>query len=187
MRGVGRLAGALVLLASAGLLGACGGGGNPTASSTRSEQVSPRSAGFRGSAGVMKHLPEYGSEASAGERRRAEAALGAYLGLVGKGAWGRACPYVDPELRAQVDAIAAGSGQPPEASCGQNLRWYTETTVEATTEFGDFATAEVASLRVDGGSGFALIHGSDGEDYWAAMKLAGSKWKVLTLVPQPFG
>jgi hypothetical protein len=146
--------------------------------------VSPRSAGFQGHNGALKRVPEFGEEASGSERNEAQAVLKDYLRAVGADEWERACSYTAAELLAQIDEIVATAKRPVGDSCGEKLRFYTETAVQPSTKFQDYDTATVTSFRVKDDAGFALIHGSDGEDYWAAMKLQGGTWKVLTLVPQ---
>jgi hypothetical protein len=175
---------------------ACGGGETSSATSAAAPTeataaptrgaVSPRSRSFRGATGPLKHLPEYGAEASGVERAAAQAVLEAYLHAVGKEEWGRACPYVSAQLRAQVTEIAKENRR-PAAGCGRALRWYAGLAVGSTAGFESFGAIKVASLRVEGESGFALIHGPEGVGYWVAMKREGGGWKLYTLLPQPLG
>jgi hypothetical protein len=150
---------------------------------------SPQSAPFAkysGSSSQGKlHLAEFGSEAEEAARREVQGAIGEYLQATRAGGWALACGYLAAEARAQVNELAKSEG------CGTGL-----TAVIRMLGKNDTLSVEpsdgIASLRIQEGGrsgegvGFALFHGSDGGDYWMAVKRQGGEWKVLSVVPQPF-
>jgi len=164
---------------------------------------SRRSAGFRASSkrGVLKHLPEFGSEASAGGRNEAQATLAAYLGATGAGDWSEACKYLLPYYVATLEASArAATGAPRD--CAETLpALFKQAAEQPGPKFPDTQAPRVASLRVEAypqdraaelelnleQAGFALLHGSDGEDYYMSMTREGGKWKLTMPMPRPLG
>jgi hypothetical protein len=129
-------------------------------------------------------LAEFGAEAGKGERAEVEAVVVAYLGAVVAADWDRACAYLTSETRAQ-------SSQYGGERCGRGLRAAVDALARSGSE--PVLPLGVASLRIErggragGGAGFALFHTSDRGDRWMAVKREGGEWKVLSVVPQPFG
>lgn len=198
-------------IAIASCLAACGGGGDSTASigdpaattqkpssehpkseaaeraayeKARYGSPSPQSAPFGKYSGKAKlHLAEFGAEASSGERAGAQRAIEAYLQATWQGESEKACSYLSATVRGEIAQLSKAS---KGSSCGEIL----QTLADAPKSPG-LASAGIASLRIERGgragegAGFALFHGSDGVDYWMAMKREDRDWKVISTAPQP--
>jgi hypothetical protein len=162
-----------------------GGEGEPAPNDPYGE-VSSRSATFDEKGQTLKHLPEFGDEASSSERGEAQETLQAYLRASGAGDWAKGCDYIAQSIELQVEQIAK---QIEDQSCGGALQ---KLATISKSNFPDDTDVAVTSMRIKkgdaagAGAGFALIHGSNGKDYWVAMKVEGAEWKLLTVVPQPF-
>jgi len=150
--------------------------------------VSPQSSDFeKYSAGGKLHLAEFGEEAEEGDRAAAEESVVGYLQAISQGEWESACSYLLPEAEVQLAQFA------PQAAPGDCARAL-PVAVRKLSPDGEPALAPegVASLRMteggraDDGAGFALFHGSDGEDHWMALRSEGGSWGILSVVPQPF-
>lgn len=160
---------------------------------------SGRSAGFQGSSkqGVLKHIPEFGEEAAASQRGAAQAALTAYLTAVAAGEWATACKYLLPYYVTTLEASSrAATGAPRD--CSETLvRIYDEAAKQPGSQYSDGGNPQVTSFRVESypdaraerfgveQAGFALLHGSDGEDYWVGMTRENGQWKLTVPTPRP--
>ena len=171
---------------------ACGGGNSgSTAPIQREGTVSSRSAPFQkysGKGAAQLRIAEFGVEASDEDRAKAQVTLEAYLQAASEGDWAGACGAVSEVLDAQIAEIAADARQTPEPGCGEILRALAGV---SSGQRGLSLTAPggISSLRIKEGpgGGFALFRGSDGRDYWMAVKREAGGWKVLSAVPQRFG
>lgn len=168
--------------------------GNP------SKQSAPFVAAAR--QGQLKHLPEFGQEASSGQRDQAQATLAAYLAAVAAKEWQRACGYLLPYYVSTLEAARAGgsAGSSGDGGCEEALQALAEEAAKQPgPKFPDSANPHVSSLRIEAYSpdrakefgveeaGFALLHGSDGNDYYATLTREGGRWKVTVAVPSPLG
>lgn len=194
--------------------GAGGGKGTPTAQSPAEERKreareratyerkrygapSARSAPFakysgkaaKGAPGL--HLAEFGEEAEGADLAETQAAIQGYLDATAGAEWERACGYLAAEARVQVEALESQGGQP--SSCSLALPKFLSAFGKGAGQAGVHAPEGVASLRVQEGgragegAGFALFHGSDGNDHWMAVKRQEGQWRVISLSPQSFG
>lgn len=150
--------------------------------------VSPQSTDFQKySAKGKLHLAEFGEEADSGARTAVEGVVVPYLEAIGQGEWASACAHLLARTKAEIAKLDPSGG----ASCGEAMA-----AVEKASGGADGAPIQapdgIASLRIekDGlagpGAGFALFHGSDGNDHWLAVKNEGGKWRILSIAPQPF-
>jgi hypothetical protein len=195
------LAGVVLLVAALGGCGEEGGGAESSAPATATattpaerpvEPTDPPAAGFQDQSGVTD-VPAFGAEAEAAQRPRAERALREYLDAIAAGDWEGACAQVAAITRAQLQEAIARARKVQDKSCREALRLTLGLVrQELGGELYD-GPARVAALRVKrGGSagegaGFALFHGTDGTDYFVAMRIEDGEWKVTTLAPAPLG
>lgn len=182
------------LLGCVTCLAACGGGDSttgPEAASPPREVVSPQSASFQkysGDGPGQLRIAEFGVEGSESERHRVQAVVVPYLQAIGTGDWWRACGYLSDNLVAQFDEIAARSKQPTEPTCAEILRALVSSSTRRSGEPLVRAPDGIASLRIKDppGGGFALFHGSNGEDHWMTVRREGDVWGVMSPAPEAF-
>jgi hypothetical protein len=174
---------------------ACGGGGDSTTSpkpaSPPREVVSPQSASFEkysGDGPGQLRIAEFGVEGSETERQEVETIVVPYLQAIGKGDWWRACGYLSDNLVAQFEEIAAKSKRPTPPTCAEILHAFVVTSNRRSGELLVRAPDGIASLRIKDppGGGFALFHGSDGEDHWMTVRREGDIWGVMSPTPEAF-
>ena len=163
---------------------------------------SKQSAGFRHIArqGVLKHLPEFGSEAKSSEREQAQDVLAVYLGAADAGEWSTACKYLLPYYVTQLEASArAATGAPRD--CAEALQPAYEQAGKPGPRFPDPQMPRVTSFRVEPypadraaeleldleAAGIALMHASNGVDYYASMTREGGVWKLTVPMPRLLG
>ncbi len=153
-------------------------------------KVSTNSAPFQKySAKGKLHLAEFGDEASSGDTGEAQAAITSYLQTYGGEEWDKACEYLLTEIKAQLQQLTNTSG-----GCAETLAAFAKSPLASAdgSESPIYAPEGIASLRIQEGgragegAGFALFHGSDGEDHWLAMKVQDGRWLILSATPQPF-
>ncbi len=158
-------------------------------------RASPQSAPFQKYSGKgTLGLAEFGEEASGSDFREAQEVIVDYLRASGGEEWGKACAYLVSTVKAQLQQIAAASKGISFSSCGAALKQFAKSSLWTQASDGSPINPSkgISSLRTKegglarGGAGFALFHGSDGEDHWVAMKVEGGSWKVLSTSPQPF-
>lgn len=182
-----------VASACAVCLTACGGGdGDSTASSQPArETVSARSAPFAkysGKGPAKLHLAEFGTEGSDSDRTEVEELIDAYLPAIGGGRWKSACRYLSANLMSQIDQIARRSKRPVKPTCAEILQALVESANARSHESLVTAPQGIASLRIkeSPSGGFALFHGSDGEDHWMTVSRAGGTWGITSPTPEAF-
>jgi hypothetical protein len=147
--------------------------------STPPEPSSPPTPGFKDTSGKT-HIPAFGVEASDNTRTGVQAVLDAYLRAARAGDWKKVCSYLYGTNKAELQKISGRRG-----GCGKTfpslLKRYT---ADRQPYFGP---ARLSGLRIKAGTsaGFALFHGTDGNDYWVAMKREGGQWKIISALPQP--
>jgi hypothetical protein len=158
----------------------------PGRRSASSKNTDPPTPGFEDTSG-QTDIPAFGVEASSGARANVEQVLDAYLQASGQGEWSRACDYLDGTIAGELSGLAKSSGSASEGGCPSALPRILE--LAADHEAPYFGAAPLSGLRIKegAGAGFALFHGTDGNDYWAAVKVEGGQWKVLSTVPTRLG
>jgi hypothetical protein len=182
------------LFGCATCLAACGGEDSTTgleAASPPREVVSPQSASFEkysGDGPGQLGIAEFGVEGSESERNRVQGVVVPYLQAVGAGDWWRACGYLSDNLVAQFEEIAAKSKRPTKPTCAEILRALVSSSTRRSGEPLVRAPGGIASLRIKDppGGGFALFHGSDGEDHWMTVRREGDIWGVMSPTPEAF-
>ncbi len=213
-RHVKKPAAVLALAASIACLAACGGDESstpPTRSPAPSDgattaetaetaglsspgTISPRSAEFESEdPGAKLHLAEFGGEATGDDRKAVSTLVVAYLQALGREDWAKACTYLLAEAKAQAQQFAAQTAPGTGAGCGETLPVFAKGPGGWDSARPVYASEGIASLRIKvggragDGAGFALFHGSDGAEYWMAVKSSGGGWKVLSAAPIPVG
>lgn len=135
-------------------------------------------AGFRRS-GADNSIPNFGSEASPGERAAAMAALSGYLAARSAGQWSRSCSYLGAAIRRQVAAFVKAS-QDKAPNCVALLKMIAE---QAPGERSSPVRGGLAALRIEGDKGFALFYGPHHQQYMMPMVNEGGEWKVNQVDP----
>jgi hypothetical protein len=204
-------AGLLACLAAVGIA-ACGGGGSTAAVTTTPPantdgavaggspsrpagakqspgRASPEGGGDRksGAAGFTRpgadnSIPDFGTEADAGVRAEATAALNGYLAARAGGQWRKSCSYLGAEISRQVATfVKASHGEAP--NCAALLKTVTEQVPE---ERSSPLRGALAAFRVEGDKGFALFYGPHRQQYMMPMVSESGAWKVNQLEPVPW-
>ncbi|HEX5713079.1 MAG TPA: hypothetical protein VFX85_07180 [Solirubrobacterales bacterium] len=170
-------------------LSACSDGDDQTAAGgpgltvpPASEAADPPTPGFDDTSG-QTNIPAFGVEARGADRAAVEATLNAYLASAGAGEWSRACSYLDGSIAGEVANFSRGSNRGGGDGCATAL----PRILKLAERYQDpyFGSARLSGLRVKegAGAGFALFHGEDGNDYWAAVKVENGRWKILSTLP----
>jgi hypothetical protein len=163
----------------------------PSATSTGSSAESAHgpAAGFRVQGGDNS-VPDYGHEAGASERQRAEAALAAFLRARAQSDWPRVCAALASATRIQLDALASGSrtgtGGATTGSTRICERILKALSARPRASDADTLVSGVASLRIDGANAFALWHGPGHTKFVMPMRNEGGVWKVTHIEPLPY-
>jgi len=174
----------LLAAVSLALLLALSGCGSDSTSETAS---APADGGGRARPGKIEikggdnSIQNFGEESSDVERHEAAEALHGYLDARAAGAWRDACKHLAPSLVAAITSTvrgAAGKG------CTTLLSAFFATAPESALQ--EEATADVASLRAKGSSGFAIYSGPGGAVYFIPMVRQGGHWKVAALAPSAY-
>lgn len=205
-KGTSKLLSILVIAALLALgVTACGGGDDSTGSTATStaagESGSGESTGGgaesttgegaaskKGSAGFIvpggdNSIQSYGEEADAGERKKAEEALAAYLDARAAGDWAKACAHLAATAVKPLEQLAASSPK-LKGNCAALLAQLQKAVPPS--ELDSTLINGLASLRVQGNRAFALYHGPRGTDYFVLMEKDGDGWTVAALAPSPF-
>lgn len=180
-RDVGRSTGASTIsLASVALLAAlplalsaCGEDSGSTATESRAGTAQTHAERVR----------DFGSEAPRRQARQATTAVRGYLAARAAGRWAEACTYLVASLRRTFARLAARAERVEDSTCAGFVEFLaTGLSPQLRT-----ADAEVRSVRIDGGSGYAIY--VQGRDLEAAMPLsreAGS-WRLAAAGGNPLG
>jgi hypothetical protein len=124
-------------------------------------------------------IQEYGSEPSSAEFAEAAAALHAYLDARAAHAWAAACEYLATGMReALIQQLASGGGK---SSCAAILASLSAGVPDSALR--EAAAVDAGALRGEGDSGFLLLHGAHGVDWFVPMAREGGTWKVAALAP----
>jgi hypothetical protein len=117
-------------------------------------------------------VPTFGSEASAAERREAEANLRAYLEARAARGWAKACALLAASIRQGYQKLATSKSN---TSCAKLLP------VLAPFKDGEPAnplTGTLVAFRVQDANGFALFYGPPGHQrYMVPMNLEDGHWR----------
>lgn len=167
-------------------LSACGGAGFGSNSSSTAAKLGMEGSGSgaTGSAGFIvpggdNSVQRFGSEAPAEEREAASGVLESYLHARSAENWGAACAALSARTAEPLEELAASSPKAKGTTCAAALAALAGSRPAPT----DNLAGPIGALRVEGDRGFALFHGSDGNDYVVPMQREGSIWKVATLEP----
>jgi hypothetical protein len=163
----------------------------PSATSTGSSAESSHgpAASFHVQGGDNS-VPDYGHEAGASERQRAEAALAAFLRARAQSDWPRVCAALASATLIQLDALASGSRTgTARATTGSTRtceRILKALSARPSATRADTLVSGVAALRINGASAFALWHGPGHTKFVMPMRNEGGVWKVTHIEPLPY-
>jgi hypothetical protein len=153
-----------------------------TTSTSPSSGSGGGATGFRTPSGDNS-IPDYGSEAPAGEREHAATALAAFLRARANGEWAAACTYLATATRTQFERLLGG----PKAKAGGCARVLAELSKSTAAHAETLTlTSGVAALRVKGTSAFALFYGPKHSKYVMPMRSEAGAWKMSQLEPLPY-
>lgn len=147
----------------------CGSGSGSSAESSRGEPSNqfPASKGDR-------HIVEFGSEASVSEREAAGAVLEANLQAREAADFATQCETLDRYAVERISEQKKGA----EAKCPSALKKLAEPLAASKEARKDTLGGPIAELRVKGNRGYALFHGTNGNDYAMPMEKEAGEWKV---------
>jgi hypothetical protein len=135
-------------------------------------------------------VPDYGHEAGASERQRAEAALAAFLRARAQSDWPRVCAALASATLIQLDELASGSRTGTARATTGSTRTCERILKALSARPGasraDTLVSGVAALRIDGASAFALWHGPGHTKFVMPMRNEGGVWKVTHVEPLPY-
>jgi hypothetical protein len=163
----------------------------PSATSTGSSAESSHgpAASFHVQGGDNS-VPDYGHEAGASERQRAEAALAAFLRARAQSDWPRVCAALASATLIQLDELASGSRTGTARATTGSTRTCERILKALSARPGasraDTLVSGVAALRIDGASAFALWHGPGHTKFVMPMRNEGGVWKVTHVEPLPY-
>jgi hypothetical protein len=138
------------------------------------------SASFR-TPGGDNSIPNYGKEAATNEREAAAAAVLGFLRARAAGDWEAACGYIASITLKPLEQIGDQSPQLKGKDCPELLEGLTAGATASSNVDGG-----IVSFRFEGDKGFALYHGTDGEDYFYPVVKENGEWKVAALSPSEF-
>ncbi len=131
-------------------------------------------------------IPDYGQEAAAAERARAQAALTTFLHARAHDEWSRVCTELTAPTRQQLEGllrtVKAKGKLRAIHGCGGVLAALSGGAAGRATP----QLTSVASLRVKGDVAFALFYGPHDVKYVMPMRYEGGAWKVDQLSPLPY-
>ncbi len=129
-------------------------------------------------------IPEYGQEAAAADRARAQAALTTFLRARAHEEWSRVCTELTAPTRKQLEQLlraAKGKARAIHGCAGILAALSGSAAARATPQL-----TGVAALRVKGDVAFALFYGPHATKYVMPMRNEGGAWKVSQLTPLPY-
>ena len=156
----------------------CGGGGSSTAKSTGSDPSSSAAGSEFVRPGGQNKIATFGQEAPATERDAASAVLTRSLRTREVGEWAAQCATLTPLLAKEIEESTPTSGR---ESCAKSLRVEAEPLAGSSAIRADTLKGPISALRVEGSRGYALYHGTDGNDYAVPMRKVDGAWKVDSL------
>lgn len=152
-------------------------------SSKSSPSEEEGSASFR-TPGGDNSIQDYGEEAAAEERAAASAVVAGFMRARAKGNWAAVCGYMANATLKPLEQLASRSPQFKDKDCASMLEVLTGAAPDSTR--ANTLSGAIDSLRVKGVRGFALYHGTDGQDYYVPLVKEGGGWKVAALAPSAF-
>ena len=182
----------VIALFAALVLAACGGGGggegstaSSTAPSTAATDSTPPQRPDQDNVpletqGGDNSIQEFGTEASASERKAAGAALHGYLDARAAHEWRGACSYFAPSVSASLAQLVKEE-KAKGGVCPAALEALSATIPQ--TSLDEAARADVVALRSEGDRGFLLFRGAHGTNYFVPMVKEGGAWKVAAIAP----
>jgi hypothetical protein len=128
-----------------------------------------------------RSIVKFGREAPAGQREAAGAVLEENLKAREAANFKRQCKTLSLEATKEV---AGQQSKNPAARCPPALRQLAEPLSSSKGARKNTLNGPIAELRIEGGKGYALYHGNDGDDYSMLMKKEGAVWKVGSVLTE---
>jgi hypothetical protein len=175
MRKVRSLAPTVALVALSLLAAGCGSGSGSSSTTAAANEASSQ---FPATA-ANKQIVDFGKEAPPAVREAAGSVLAANLKARETANFTSQCSTLSLKT---VDKLVAPGKESPTAACPAALKELAEPLSQSAPVRKDTLGASVAAMRVKGGRGYALYHGTDGKDYAMAMEKEGGTWKVAGLL-----
>jgi hypothetical protein len=178
------------MLVAALLLGACGGGEEPSSStetlapetgSSAAGRVTPLTVSGGGSrqfraAGGDNSVQEFGVEGDGDELRAAAETVHEFYARRATGDWSGACAATSQSLRRRLEALARRTPGVDYTRCAPLLAELTADPPPANWRL--ITTIDAGSLRHDGEQAFLIYYGPAGTVHAMPMVSDGGEWKV---------
>lgn len=142
------------------------------------------SASFRRPGGDNS-IQNYGEEADEGERDAASAAALSFMGARAVGDWEGTCAQLSSTALKPIEQLADRSPGLQDKDCAELLEALVGK-APASARASTLGGEGIDSLRFEGERGFALYHGTDGQDYYLPLVKEDGEWKVGALGPSEF-
>jgi hypothetical protein len=160
---------AIIALPMAAMLAVgCGGG------SDANEPEASRSFFTKGD---ENKIPKFGEEADEEEREAASAVLSENLTARASGDWAKQCATLAKGAVEEVEEGAAAQGL-KGGGCAKELESRAQPLSQTKSIRANPMTGPIDALRVKGDRGYALFHGTEGNDYFVPMENVDGEWKV---------
>jgi hypothetical protein len=178
---------ALAAIALLVFLAGCGSGSSSsseastTSGSPSSESNNPLSGGpssFIEPNNPNNKYAKFGKEASAAQREAASAVLAENLEARESGDFATQCAT----LNAAGVKELAGSKKPSPETCAAGLKKLAEPLKNTEEIRADTFDGQIDVFRVKGTKGYALYHGTDGNNWMMSMVEEGGAWKVGAII-----
>lgn len=170
-RGVLRV-GILLALLSLTLVAGCGG--SSSSSSSEPSSGAEPSAQFLTKKG-KNTIPKFGEESSEEEREAANAVVVESLKAREAGDFGAQCETLNKKGLEEIP------GAINHRVCAGILAKFARPLAKTQEAREDRLSGAIAAFRVEGDRGYALFHGSDGQDYAMALEKENGAWKVSSI------
>jgi len=163
--------------------GSDGGEGSADSTSAERQDSGGGSAQFR-TKGGDNSIQEFGEEADASDFDAAAAVLHEFLDARAAEDWDSACAAVSEEVRQSLEKLGEQAKQLDGASCTGILSALTNPAAKKILQ-EEAEQADVASLRVEGDSGYIIYRAAKGSVVTIPMVEEDGDWKVSGLGGTP--
>jgi hypothetical protein len=172
-RGGLRVSLCLALLCIGALVAGCGGGSSSSGSSSTTSSGSGTASNTRSWKDEGNpSIPKFGEEAPAEEREAVSTLVSESLEARADGDFVTQCETLSAK------AIAKIPGAKNRADCATQLKRAADPLSKTKAIREDTLKGSIAELRIKGEKGYALYHGTDGQDYAIPLEKEDGNWKV---------
>ena len=167
--------------------GAAESGGGEGSSESESKTGPGPSKGERSYAfrtpGGDNSIQEYGEEGDSSERGQAQTSIDALYKAIASGNWAEVCSkYLSARNLEQIKVLTEKSPQLKGKGCEEVLAGLNQISPAGSP---DLPVDGIASLRIEGDTGFAIWRGKDGKGYALPLTRENGEWKLTALGPTP--